>query len=84
MFPYLNEKRAELNLPSDYPALLLFDNFKGQCTNDVLQLLDSHNINIIIFPANCSDRLLPLDLSINKVAKEFLRGKFLGMVCSNF
>ena len=55
VFPYLNKKRAELNLPSDYPALLLFDNFKGQCTNDVLQLLDSHNVNIVIVPANCTD-----------------------------
>lgn len=29
MFPYLDKKRAELNLSSDYLALLTFDNFKG-------------------------------------------------------
>ena len=29
-------------------------------------------------PANCTDRLQPLDLSVNKQAKEFLRRKFQG------
>ena len=57
MFPYLSKKRDELNLSSDYPALLTFDHFKGQCTHDLLQLLDSNNINVIIVPANCTDRL---------------------------
>ena len=76
IFPYLSKKRDELNLSSDYPALLTFDHFKGQCTHDLLQLLDSNNIDVVIIPANCTDRLQPLDLSINKAVKEFLRGKF--------
>ena len=31
---------------------------------------------IVIVPANCTNQLQPLDLSINKAAKEFLHGKF--------
>ena len=31
---------------------------------------------MVIIPANCTDRLQPLDLSINKTAKEFLQNVF--------
>ena len=30
----------------------------------------------MIVPANCTDRLQPLDISVNKAAKEFLRRQF--------
>ena len=42
----------------------------------MLQILADNNIESIRVPANCTDRLQPLDLSINKPAKEFLRRKF--------
>ena len=37
--PYLTKKRAALKLPNDQCALCIFDNFKGQLTDEVLQLL---------------------------------------------
>jgi len=58
--------------------LLIFDNFKAQCTSTVLTLLDSHNINVALVPANYTDRLQPLDLSVNKPAKEFPHKQFEG------
>ena len=76
IFPYLQKKKAELQLESDHPALLLFNNFKAQCTEDILKILDTKNINVVIIPSNCTDRLKPLDLSTNKAAKELLHGKF--------
>jgi len=76
IFPYVEEKRSELKLGNDQPALLIFDNFKAQCTPPLLRLLDSHNINVVLIPPNCTDRLQPLDLSVNKAAKDFLRKKF--------
>ena len=63
-------------LADDYHALCIFDNFKGQLTDDVLQLLKQSFIDAFFVPQNCTDQLQPLDLSVNKSAKEFLRGKF--------
>ena len=74
--PYLTKKRAELKLPNDQRALCIFDNFKGQLTDEVLQLLERNNVDIAFIPANCTDCLQPLDLSINKPSKDFLRDKF--------
>ena len=55
---------------------MIFDKFKGQCTDTVMQVLKDNNIHVVIVPAACTDRLQPLDLSVNKSAKEFLRRKF--------
>ena len=52
--------------------MLLFDNFKGQCTEKFLKLLDTKIINVVLIPPNCTDRLQPLDLSV----KDFLRKCF--------
>ena len=65
-----------MKLGNEQPALLIFDNFKAQCTTSVLSLLDQYRINVTLIPPNCTDRLQPLDLSINKAAKDFLRGQF--------
>ena len=35
VFPYVAQKREDLGMPADFPALLLFDNFSGQCTPEV-------------------------------------------------
>ena len=75
ILPYISNKRKELKLPLDQPAVLIFDNFKGQCTSEII-FLDASNINVILIPPNCTDRLQPLDLSVNKAAKEFLHRKF--------
>jgi len=71
ILPYVKSKREELMLCADYPAVVLFDNFKGQCTTELLTILDN-NINIVLIPANCTSRLRPLDISVNKAVKEFL------------
>ena len=82
MFSYLQKKKAELQLEPDHPVLLLFDNFKAQCIEDILTLLDTKNIDFVIIPANFTDRLQQLNHSINKAAKEFLYGNFKsGMPC---
>ena len=31
---------------------------------------------MVLIPANCTNKLQPLDLSVNKAAKDFLRSKF--------
>ena len=57
IFPYIQKKQHELNLLADYPSLLLFDNFNGQCTETLLKMIDDKNINTVIILANCTDRL---------------------------
>ena len=76
LLPYIQQKRKELKLKNDYPALVIFDRFKAQCTTAVLDILRNNHIHVMIVPANCTDRLQPLDVSVNKAAKEFLRGQF--------
>ena len=70
LLPYLSQKRTELNLAADQNALLIFSNFKGQCTEAMLKLLDENNISVHqIVPISL---IQPLDVSVNKTAKEFL------------
>lgn len=73
LLPYVTKKQKDLGIKS---AIVIFDRFKGQCTPQILQLLDRNNIYIAIVPGNCTDRLQPLDISVNKSVKEYLRGKF--------
>ena len=73
IIPYINEKRKEVKLGPDHSALVLF---RGQCTEEMFKLLDENNILYVLVPANCTDRLQPLDLSVNKPAKDFMKAKF--------
>ena len=72
LIPYVSKKRKELKLLSEYPALAIFDKFTGQGTQGLLQLLEDNDIRVVMVPANCTDRLQPLDVSVNKPAKTFL------------
>ena len=67
--PYMVEKRKQLGLDSKHSGLVILDEFKGQTTNRVLNLLQRHHLFYVIVPANCTDRLQPLDVSVNRVAK---------------
>ena len=67
--PFVSEKRQKLKLGSTFPAVAIFDNFGGQTTDAILSLLRSHNIIPIQLPVSCTDKLQPLDISINKPMK---------------
>ena len=76
---YLSLHPAEkkiLKLAADYPALVLFDNFSGQCNEKILKLLDVNNINCVMIPANSTDLLQPMNLSVYKCVKDYLRKQF--------
>ena len=76
ILPYVEGKHKELKLSVDQQALAIFDVFKGQQTERILKLLEENNILVVSVPANCTDRLQPMDLSVNKSVKEFMRSKF--------
>ena len=76
LFPYIDHKKQELNLDLDHPALVICDRFRAQCTSAILTLLEDKKVRVAIVPANCTDRLQPLDVSVNKAVKDHLRKQF--------
>ena len=68
VLPYINGVREMLGDES-LAALVVMDNFKGQTTED-------ENVHVVYLPPNATDLLQPLDISINKPAKSFLKCQF--------
>ena len=75
IFPYVDSLRAANHLDDNLPALVISDNFKGQVTAEVKQLLEEHNVHAVKLRPNCTDRVQPKDISVNKAAKDFFRQK---------
>ena len=44
-------------------CLCIFDNFKAQLTNELMQILEDNNVDVIDVPSNCTDCI---DLDPNK------------------
>ena len=76
LLPYVKNTRRESGLPENFSTMALFDAFKGQTTNSTYQLLEQNNISVVNIPANCTNKLQPMDLSVNKSLKEFLKKQF--------
>ena len=74
--PFITKKQAELNLACDHLALAIFDVFRGQRTERFFAALKQQHIEVEFVPANCTDLLQPLDLSINKPFKDQIKSKF--------
>ena len=67
-----------MGLEDTHPCVAIFDVFRGQQTPAFLELLEKNNINHINVPANCTDKLQPLDLSVNKPLKDEMKQRFQG------
>lgn len=63
-------------LVDDTPSLVIMDNFRGQITSPVTDLLESNNIRVCLPPPYMTDLLQPMGLSVNKPAKDFLKQCF--------
>ena len=76
--PYVVQTRKELNLPSTQRALIiiLWDVFKGQMTDKVKSTLESLCIDLVPVPANMTHFFQPLDLTVNKSAKNLTKREF--------
>ena len=74
--PFVTQKRQELKLRFNHPAIAIFDNFCGQTTANILSHLKSHNFVPLPLPANCTDKLQPLDISVKKPMKDYLKNRF--------
>ena len=75
ILPYINGWCSQIE-DNSRAALVILDNFKGQTTPAVNKLLEDNNIHVSLLPSNTTDRLQPMDLTVNKPVKAFLKHKF--------
>ena len=73
---YVNCKQKELQQPSNFPALLLFDHFSGQTSQAIFDMLEKHHLMYVLIPKTCTDRLQPMDLSVNNPIISRLQSSF--------
>ena len=64
-----------MKLPEFQKALLVWDAFNGQMTDVVKQKLDSLSIEMVQVPANMTHFFQPLDLTVNRAAKQLTKKK---------
>ena len=76
LIPYVNATWVELKLSQTHLCLVFFDTFKGQTTPSFLKVLEENNILVVEIPPNCTDRLQPLDLAVNKPQKDQMKRHF--------
>ena len=72
----LNVLAANSNLHEIIQRWLFLMYSRAKPTEDVFSPLEENNIIVVRVLANCTDRLQPMDLAVNKSAKDFMRGKF--------
>ena len=64
VFPYLSKKRKRLKMPKNQKALLTFDVFKGQTTQQVKDVILANNCIYVFVPKNLTNHFQPLDLNV--------------------
>lgn len=74
--PYVTSKREVYG--KDMPCLIIFDMFKAHLTASFTQKMTELNALVVKIPANMTDHLQPLDLSVNKSLKNYVANKFDG------
>ena len=73
--PYIKMKREQLEIP-DTPALLIYDAFRAHTTEGMQNKLAELNARLVMLPKNMTDHLQPLDISVNKPAKNYLKRRY--------
>ena len=55
-----------MELPVEHPAI---DAFKGHSWREIEDLLNENHLLPVLIPSSCTDRLQPVDVSMNKPLK---------------
>ena len=74
--PYVTSVRERMELPVEHPAIVMFDAFRGHKGSEIEDLLKENHVLPVPIPSNCTDRLQPVDVSVNKPLKDHLRNNF--------
>ena len=72
---HVQKERAKLRC-GNQKALLIFEVFRGQTTDKVFKVFKDHHILVTKVPANMTYLFQPLDLTVNKAAKDYTKQKF--------
>ena len=73
LVPYIRKFRQKLSLPEDQQRLLIADVFKGNWTDAVVTEAKRSNGKMCAIPSNMTNIFQPLDLSVTRNCKSFLR-----------
>lgn len=74
--PYIEQVRADLDLPPKQKALCISDVYKANQDKELLTYMDEKGIKVVFVPVACTDRLQPLDVQINGKFKSLLNFRF--------
>ena len=55
---------------------LIMDTFKGKDSDELAKLCRENNCDLIIVPHNLTNKFQPLDITVNKPAKSFIKDKY--------
>ncbi|CAB4445921.1 unnamed protein product [Rhizophagus irregularis] len=69
---YLNRMRSS-NSQSRFPAMMVFDSFRGHLEESVKEKFNQSNIDLAVIPGGLTSKCQPLDVAINKPFKDNLR-----------
>ena len=71
----VQSQRKGLGKPKQ-ATFLIMDVFRGQLTDDVISLLRDNNIHYVLVPNNMTQLFQPLDLTVNKHCKSYVKRLF--------
>lgn len=74
--PHIRRTKKRLGLPDSQKALCIFDVFRAQMGEDFINDLKKKIISIVFVPPSCTDRLQPMDLTVQKIVKDKLKERF--------
>jgi len=70
IIPFVDQTHQNIGAHEQQPALAIFDHFKGQMTERIIQELEDNFIHSVLIPANHTGQLQPMDTSVNKVVSK--------------
>ena len=76
VLPYFKNVRKVKGYPDEQMSLIIMDTFKGQGNDEVAKLCRSNNCALIVVPHNLTNKFQPLDITVNKPAKSFIKDKY--------
>uniref|UniRef100_A0A8W8P487 DDE-1 domain-containing protein n=1 Tax=Magallana gigas TaxID=29159 RepID=A0A8W8P487_MAGGI len=76
LVPHMDKTKKKLGLPNTQKSLCIFGVFRAQMSREFVDDLKTKNIEIVYIPLSTTDKLQPMDFSIQKVVKDEMKQRF--------